>query len=45
MKFTNYKCENINPSILQIHQCRLKAVKRDIVTLNFNATAKVLKVI
>ncbi|KRF98646.1 uncharacterized protein Dwil_GK28223 [Drosophila willistoni] len=38
MKFTNYKCENVNTSIVQVHQCRLKAVKRDIVTLHFNAT-------
>ncbi|KAH8379525.1 hypothetical protein KR009_005429, partial [Drosophila setifemur] len=37
-KLTNFVCENHNSSALLIQQCRLKAVRRGKVVLNFVAT-------
>lgn len=38
-KFTNFVCENYNKSWLELHQCRLKAVKRNMTVLNLELTA------
>ncbi|XP_046865344.1 uncharacterized protein LOC124459775 [Drosophila willistoni] len=37
-KFTNFVCDIHNASWIKVHQCRLKAVKRNHITLNMNAT-------
>ncbi|KAH8385087.1 hypothetical protein KR200_003467, partial [Drosophila serrata] len=37
-KFTNFVCDSRNESLLLVHKCRLKAVRRDLTTLNFNGT-------
>nr|XP_043067613.1 uncharacterized protein LOC108122564 [Drosophila bipectinata] len=37
-KFTNFVCSSVDPSWLVVHQCRLKAIRRDWVALNFNVT-------
>ncbi|EDW95684.1 uncharacterized protein LOC6535316 [Drosophila yakuba] len=37
-KFTNFICDSVNESWLSVHQCRLKAIRRDTTTLSFNGT-------
>ncbi|KAH8313262.1 hypothetical protein KR067_003230, partial [Drosophila pandora] len=37
-KFTNFVCDLLDPSWVEIYQCRLKAIRRDKTTLNFNGT-------
>ncbi|KAH8248360.1 hypothetical protein KR032_002003, partial [Drosophila birchii] len=37
-RFTNFVCDSLNESVLLMHKCRLKAVRRDRITLNFNGT-------
>ncbi|XP_017031092.2 uncharacterized protein [Drosophila kikkawai] len=37
-KFTNFVCDSVDESVLLVHTCRLKAVRRDKTTLNFNGT-------
>ncbi|EDV47808.1 uncharacterized protein LOC6551915 [Drosophila erecta] len=37
-KFTNFICDSMNESWIAVHQCRLKAIRRDRTTLSFNGT-------
>ncbi|XP_062136790.1 uncharacterized protein LOC133846069, partial [Drosophila sulfurigaster albostrigata] len=37
-KFSNVVCKSFNESWFLFHQCRIKAVKRNVNTLNFNGT-------
>ncbi|XP_034102105.2 uncharacterized protein LOC117566668, partial [Drosophila albomicans] len=37
-KFSNAVCKSFNESWFLIHQCRIKAIKRNVNTLNFNGT-------
>ncbi|KAH8313265.1 hypothetical protein KR067_003249, partial [Drosophila pandora] len=37
-KFTNFVCDSVNPSWIEVHQCRLKAIRRDKTILNFNGS-------